>query len=358
MTVTDSCALSVYRTIAALDEKHAVCLVQHEYSKKIYVKKELTVYSRPVYDEIRRNPIPNMPRIYELAEADGVLTVIEEYIAGDTLQYLLDNYGPMEQRQVVEQTLQLCRILHGLHHASPPIVHRDIKPGNIILSPDGVIKLLDINAARQYSPDDRQDTRMMGTVGYAAPEQYGFMQSSVQSDIYAVGALMNMLLTGGLPSQRTVPGRLGKIIRKCIEMSPKDRYRSIDELARELEALHRRAAEDGASPQERYAWQKFLPPGIRSLRLPGAGFALIGYALMFWVTLSLEIENGTPYTTWVSRIGATAAAGLIVLFSGNYLNVQSALPLTRSRYKLVQFIGILLYDCLIFLAIMLLISFA
>lgn len=349
MQMTDMCALSVYQTIASLDERHAVDLVQHRCSKKIYVKKQLTSYSRPVYEYIRDNPVPNMPRIYELAEEDGVLTVIEEYISGDTLQYRLDNHGPMAEPEVVGLALQLCRILHRLHHASPPIVHRDIKPGNIILSPDGVVKLLDINAARQYSPAGGQDTRMMGTVGYAAPEQYGFMQSSVQSDIYAVGALMNMLRTGQLPSQQAAAGRLGNIIHKCVEMSPKDRYASIDELTAALEKLDRCAAPTGPE-WGRYFWQEFLPPGFRSLQMPQMGFALMGYALLFWVTLSLEVKDASSAANQINRIGATAAAALVVLFSGNYLGVQNCMPLTKNKNGLVRFIGILLYDCLIFLA--------
>ena len=358
MQIADADILSVYHTIASLDSQHAVFLVQHIYSKKIYVMKKLSAYSRPVYDYIKQNPVLNMPRIYELVETDGILTVIEEYISGDTLQYILDNHGPLPEQDVIDITLQLCTILHQLHSASPAIIHRDIKPGNMILSPDGVIKLLDINAARQYSPAGNQDTRMMGTVGYAAPEQYGFMQSSVQSDIYAVGALMNMLLTGQLPSKQLAGGRLSRIIEQCVEMSPKDRYASIDELAYAVSRNQDPQDKPVSQPPYRRPWQKYLPPGIQSLKMPNAAFSLLGYIFLLWITLSLEVKDASAASITINRIGASAAAILIIFLSGNYLDIQKHLPITKSKNKFLQFLGILLYDTLILFVVILLIGIA
>ena len=358
MQTTDACVLSVYRTIASLDSQHSVFLVQHVYSNKIYVKKELSVYSRQVYDYIKQNPIPNMPRIFELVENNGMLIVIEEYISGDTLQYTLDNHGPLSEQEVIDITLQLCGILRHLHHASPVIVHRDIKPSNIIISPDGIVKLLDINAAKQYSPQNNQDTRMMGTVGYAAPEQYGFMQSSIQSDIYSVGVLMNVLLTGQLPSAQRSAGHLGSIIQKCLEMAPKDRYASIDELARAVSNRNPVESPAISQPQYRRSWQKYLPPGIRSLQMPNTGFALLGYLFVFWITLSLEVQDGSVRSVIINRIGASVAALLIILLSGNYLDIQKLLPLTKSNNKFLQFIGIVLFDFLILFVVILLVGIA
>lgn len=354
MQTADACVLASYRKVAQIAPGHDVYLVQQIYSGKFYVMKELQVYSRAVFDYVRANPIANMPAIVELVEDGGRLTVIEEYMAGDTLQYMLDNTGTLDEDTVIRIALQLCAILRQLHDASPAIIHRDIKPANIILSQDGVVKLLDINAARQYLPEQSKDTRMFGTVGYAAPEQYGFMQSSIQTDIYSLGVLMNVLLTGQLPGQTIAGGRLHPIIARCVQMSPKDRYSSVAELQSALVFLMTGNA--AAKPRDtlRYPWQKFLPPGIRSLRIPDAVFAACGYAFVYWLTLSLRVENGSAYQTAVNRIIATTLVTLWIFFSGNYLGVQRFLPLTRSRNKLAQLIGILIYDFLIMVLVLLL----
>ena len=129
-----------------------------------------------------------------------------------------------------------CRILAQLHRAEPPIIHRDIKPGNIILTEDGTVKLLDMNAARQLSEGKEADTRLLGTAGYAAPEQYGFAQSDARTDIYAAGVLMNVLRTGCLPQEKLAGGSLRRIVRKCTHIDPNRRYASAGELLAALGA--------------------------------------------------------------------------------------------------------------------------
>lgn len=356
MQNVDACVLAAYRKVARISPNHEVYLVQQIYSGKFYVMKELKVYSRAVYDYVRAHPVTNMPGIVELVEDGGCLTVIEEYMAGDTLQYMLDNSGTLGEDAVIRIALQLCGILEQLHNARPAIVHRDIKPANIIISQDGVVKLLDINAARQYIPEQSRDTRMLGTVGYAAPEQYGFMQSTIQTDIYSLGALMNMLLVGHLPGEWMAVGKLRPVIARCVQMSPRDRYGSVAELRAELRSL---LPEERPAMQEnegawRSSWQKYLPPGIRSLRIPDAFFAALGYAFIYWMTMSLEVKDGTAYQTAVNRIIATLLVTAWIFFSGNYLGVQQHLPLTRSRSKPVQLLGILLYDFLIFAIVLVL----
>ena len=198
----------------------------------------------------------------------------------------------------------------------------------------------------------------MGTVGYAAPEQYGFMQSSVQSDIYAVGALMNMLLTGQLPSKQLAGGRLSRIIEQCVEMSPKDRYASIDELAYAVSRNQDPQDKPVSQPPYRRPWQKYLPPGIQSLKMPNAAFSLLGYIFLLWITLSLEVKDASAASITINRIGASAAAILIIFLSGNYLDIQKHLPITKSKNKFLQFLGILLYDTLILFVVILLIGVA
>ncbi|MCR4746258.1 MAG: protein kinase, partial [Lachnospiraceae bacterium] len=186
-------AVSYYKEIGVLDEEHKVFIVQHIESSHIYVKKVLDVYNESVFIKLRDKPVPGIPKIFDVVNMDGQLIIIEEYISGDTLEQRLAN-GALPAYEALSVTLSLCDIVEKLHSFNPPIIHRDIKPSNIILTSDGRVQLIDLNAAKTCTDDKDRDTRLLGTVGYAAPEQYGFGTSNVQTDIYAIGMLLNTML--------------------------------------------------------------------------------------------------------------------------------------------------------------------
>ena len=161
---------------------------------------------------------------------DGHVAVLEEYIQGDTLAFLLraDVLTPRQARNV---TAQLCAALWTLH--SMGVVHRDVKPENVVMRGSEAV-LIDFNASRIFKPDTEGDTQVLGTTGYAAPEQYGISQSDFRADIYSLGVLLNVMLTGKHPSKCMAPGRLGRVVQKCTMTSPEKRYKSALQL---LEAL-------------------------------------------------------------------------------------------------------------------------
>ncbi|MBR0160304.1 MAG: serine/threonine protein kinase [Oscillospiraceae bacterium] len=236
MTEADQYALSCYRELAILNEAHRVWLVQHITSKILFVKKILTVYNAEVYRLLQAHPVAGIPEIFEVIEDAGELTVIEEYIQGRTLQDILNEGGLFTAAEAAGIVRQLCGILQELHSFSPAIIHRDIKPSNIILTPDGSIRLLDLNAAKQVSHERSEDTVLMGTIGYAAPEQYGFGASDVRADLYSCGVLLNELITGSMPNEKLADGSVGEIIRRCTRMDPADRYSSAGQLLHDLSA--------------------------------------------------------------------------------------------------------------------------
>ena len=171
-----------------------------------------------------------LPLVYEAAEQDGENIVIEEFVQGDTLDFLLKEalFSPQETKQTIKQLCQGLWVLHSM-----AAVHRDIKPENVILRGNDAV-LIDFDAARLHKPQAEADTQILGTTGFAAPEQYGLGQSDTRTDIYSLGVLMNVMLTGQHPSKKLAEGRLGRIIQRCTQINPAKRYKNVLHL---MEAL-------------------------------------------------------------------------------------------------------------------------
>ena len=191
-------------------------------------------YPEPVqiYADLVNVECPYLPRVFESAiDTDGhQMIVLEEFIPGDSLSLLLER-GPISGSQTRKIAIQLCNALYVLH--SLGWIHRDIKPDNILIYGNRTV-LTDFNAARSPSVDKEQDTRILGTVGYAPPEQYGISETDNRADIYAMGVLINEMITGEHPSQKLAGGRWGSIVSHCTMINPDKRYASVKRL---LEAL-------------------------------------------------------------------------------------------------------------------------
>ena len=230
-------SLSMYRDEAFLDEDKDIILVRDIENGKLFVKKLLTVYDKSIYAYLMEHPVLHMPRIIGIHESSNCLIVIEEYIEGTTLSEMLEE-AVIPEHQAIDITKSICEVLLQLHTSETPIIHRDIKPSNVILSPDGQVYLLDMNVAKWYDPEKIDDTRHMGTQYYAAPEQmgYGMKASSPKADVYALGMLLNVMITGEFPKVRKAPGEIWDIIEKCISMDEEKRF-TVEELISELDKL-------------------------------------------------------------------------------------------------------------------------
>ena len=346
MNLNEQCAYSYYVPVAPISEEHSVWLVQHAQTGKFYVRKTIQYYFNvAVFRYLKAHPVPDMPRILEVFEDENTLHIIEEYISGDTLEDLLKTHGTFSEEVVTDWIRQLCRILSNLHHCSPPVIHRDIKPSNIILGCDGRIKLLDLSAARQDCDRKSQDTVIMGTAGYAAPEQYGFSSSSEVTDIYSVGILMNKLLTGKLLSEQVYSGSLSGIIEKCTQLEPAKRYKNVEELDRDLSGYI--PAENQSHKKEKSKWH-YLPPGFRSGNIVLMFLAFLGYFCILSITLTMKTNSEVPRVVWANRITASVIFLAITFLTGNYQDCQSFLPLARSSNPVIRIIGIVLWDTVIF----------
>ena len=346
MTASDVSALSCYREIGEIDAGHGVTLVQHTISGNVYVKKILTVYNRDVYEYLRDRHVRGTPEVLEVVETEGQLTVIEEYISGLTLREILDHGNVFPEEEAVAMIEQLCRILQELHMARPPILHRDIKPSNIIRTSDGRICLLDMNAARRMSPGKTQDTQLIGTVGYAAPEQYGFGTSNIQTDIYSTGVLLCELVTGHLPKDGIPHGKIGRIINKCTRIDPADRYPDAAGLLSALAATHSRPGLDLSMTAGNSSGFRYMIPGFRSgspLHYLIGGFAYLALLVLSLTYTAEGIPSHGP-VLWAERIIYLVCGFGILLFTGNYLDVWRTLGLTRIRSTFLRLAAVLAID--------------
>ena len=336
MKLENEYLLSFYQELASVSHKENIKLVKHTVTGKLFVKKVLSVYDRAVFDFIRMNHPAGVPAIVELVEDDGVLIVIEEYIAGERLSEMP---LPLGEAMVASIVLQLCEILKPFHGHVPPIVHRDIKPENLIISGDGFLKLLDFNAAK-FVTEAKRDTILIGTAGYAAPEQYGFSASTPATDIYAIGVLLTELLTGGKDAS-ILPGRWGEVARKCTEMNPEDRFHSVDVLESWIPSGDKQRFIEDTS---------WIPPGFRTKTPWKIIVAVLGYIGMIDIALTLQVKNVSAGVLWLNRICFGAAEFSVLFLVMNYRGIQGKLPLTKNENKWIHYIGIILWSVVAVLA--------
>ncbi len=198
---------------------------------------------------------PNLPNVYDYFEENGRFYLVMDYIPGETLADRLSRSPKgLPPEEVVAWGIQLCDVLDYLHNQNPPVIFRDMKPANVMITPEGTIKLIDFGVARLFDPGKRTDTLKMGTAGYAPPEQYaGQGQTTPRSDIYALGVTLHELLTGDDPTTHpftfTPPHRLNPAVSpslsatvmRAVSLDPADRFPSAKAFRDALEkSTHRR----------------------------------------------------------------------------------------------------------------------
>lgn len=235
-------------------------IVMDPETEKLYYRKSLSVFSVPVYRFLKNHDHPAIPRIKTFWQEEGKLVVIEDLIQGRTLEELLDKQNDKlyEQQGISDAEtgshkgtnenisniidngkgdvlsfeekkrilLEICDGLIFLHEAQPPIIHRDIKATNIMVTDEGHVMIIDYDAAKQFVPGSEKDTVLIGTQGIAAPEQYGFAQSDQRTDIYAFGKLVERVLPESEQAMR--------IAGKATRFSPSARYKSVREMKADL----------------------------------------------------------------------------------------------------------------------------
>ncbi|MBQ3403963.1 MAG: serine/threonine protein kinase [Oscillospiraceae bacterium] len=231
--------LAEYTPMECLSDRNGICtlLVQDRSGESFIAKccdKALwsVVSGGGILNGLEHSGLPKQIASYE---NDNMTVTVREYIDGVPLsRYAAENR--LSQQEAVGICVQLCDILACLHHRERAIIHRDIKPQNVIIRPDGSAALIDFDIARVYRSGGDTDTTFFGTPDYAPPEQYGFSQTDTRTDIYSLGILLRWLLTGSTKedSRIRIYSPLAKIIGKCTSFAPKDRFSDVSQVKRAL----------------------------------------------------------------------------------------------------------------------------
>ena len=335
MTIEEEARLSCYQTIHVLDETHQVYLVQHAETRQLFVKKILTQYDVEVFRLLKANHIPSTPYIFELFLEGDTLILIEEYINGRPLSEILQEKGSLSEDEAVSLVRRVCVPLQHMHACMPPIIHRDIKPSNIMINAAGDPILLDMDAAKRVK-EEPEDTKLIGTVGYAAPEQYGFGASDQRTDVYALGVLLNVCLTGHLPKEQLAEGRLGQVIQKATQMDPSDRYATVQSFLISL------LGQEPTKAVWKIDYNKL--PGLRSEAPVQRITAIFAYISLFLLCFSIKIEGASVGVIWLNRVVCFLFFFSMILLSGNYRNVLERLGVKKIRSKWLQMLLIIVLD--------------
>jgi serine/threonine-protein kinase len=285
---------------------------------------------------------PNLPRVTDHFEQEGKAYLVMEYVPGETLLSFLMREGlPQPQARVFEWTRQLCEALEYLHSQIPPIIFRDLKPANIMLTPNGQVKLIDFGIARLFKPGQARDTQAFGTIGYSSPEQYGKGQTDARSDVYALGVLLHQLLTGYDPTNSpfrlppagqvnpNLPQQLSDTLSAATDSDPNRRFPSIAAFREALLGMNGQAHSQIGS-------QSFSPPQAANMsyaRPNSEPFVQAG-SQPFAASGAADTTMIANIGRWIgiASVGLMGLAALLVLIAGAQTGSDS--PLAGLGYLL------------------------
>ena len=301
-----------------------------------FVRKRLAPGLGDVYEKVLEaqragRRLPHLPRIVECSRQDGRIVVVMEHVAGETLAEVVASSADRLAlaRRVFPDLCEAVAELHGLF--SPPVIHRDLKPGNVMVSRDAVV-LIDLGIARSYKEGAERDTTHFGTRAYAPPEQFGFGQTSVTSDVYALGMLLFFCLTGRDPAASDrergfahgdVPEALRAVIARATDLDPAKRFPSAAAFERAfLDALPATSAEKSV-PSEPPTFERpalTVRLGAWLARVPkGIGVAwdiVVSFMLLVFIAgcVMAIVEPSVENASWPTWYLVYSYVGLMMPF--------------------------------------------
>ena len=316
--VLEDCGGTLEKILSHKNDRAVLQMRMDDGSRRI-----LRICSReiPAYRMLTGHTCPFLPKVYSTRMVSGLFTAEEEFADGVSLQEMIAGGARMNEERVRSISRKICAAASFLHAGG--YIHRDIKPEHVLLTADGGLYLMDLDASMRIAPEKAEDTQLLGTAMYAAPEQFGLSRSDERTDIYALGILMNELLTGKHPAViRYEEGPLKDIISRCIQINPADRYPCMDELEEALKTVPDGMPRAGRTPEHRFpGWKRAaLAAGTLCMMmvalwiLPGESSMPAGQVLqepaMVEGTEYLQLyREGTRETMYHNfRLGAQSAA--------------------------------------------------
>lgn len=316
-----------HKEIYRYDNKRS--LVMNEATGEICMQKTLTHYDESVYSYLSSNREKHIPAVYSYAKDDnGNLIVIEEFVQGDSFDAIINDRS-MNDNDKLRFFLDLLEGLSFLHSAPQPIIHRDLKPSNIMVSNMGEIKILDYDAAKTYKPDSNDDTTHLGTVGVAAPEQYGFMQSDPRSDVYAVGKMLKTAFPNN--------SKIQVIADKATSFDPNNRYSNASELSDALSGK--------ISPKMKLK-PLFPPPGFRTRKWWKIVLAAAFYPFALYIILGLTLSNGPLLEEILDKIFLALFVFIAIDICNSWTGIFDILPFTKHKNFFVRYPAKLIFVAL------------
>lgn len=340
-----------YTVIMHLGRHSNVALLRDTSSGFLVVRRIVNAKQAEVYQTLRSLMDPHIPLIHSISEVEnGQYEILEEYIQGRTLGEILEDQVCLQEPTAAAYVIQLCDVLEKIHKAG--LIHRDIKPSNILITPDERLYLIDFDIARTRKEGRDADTEILGTQGFAAPEQFGFHQTDVQADIYSTGILLNILLTGKMPNEEIPQGTIGYVIRQCIQMDTRKRYKSAKVLRKVLRPY---------LPKDHPHRCKILRqiPGFRTFKLWKMIIATIFYGyfmLSLVLSIILLIIFNMPQDI-ILMFGSLAIYLLLFLYMFDVFEIRRRIPwLEKSRGRWFYSIKCILLGIVGWTGLMLLLS--
>ena len=338
MSPQDKCVLSFYRELEPIGASGKVVLVRHIETGQVCVRKRLSAYAAPLYHYLRDAKPAGVPTVYECLDDGDFVIVIEEYISGVTLRNYLSDQGPLPESDAKRIIATLCDTLNRLHSAEKPVICRDLKPENVIVSSALIPTVIDFDSAKFVSVAGK-DTVLLGTPGYAAPEQFGFAASDARTDIYALGVIYNELLTGKLPNEQLAAGEAGALISRCISMNPDDRPKDVLEVKKALGVkvtvsndVKRQTKTTSEPVKKKKTHPRFLP-GFRTGNVIHMIVAVLGYAA--GIAMMIAYFNGASKG---HTLATNITLGILwidlflwtVFYAFDYLGLRNRTPVVKN----------------------------
>lgn len=322
-----------FREIGQINKNTVV--VYNDYLQRQMILKILPRQNLPVLKDIMKIKHPNLMEIYDVMD-DGInCNCLCEFVFGNNLDKIVYNKMGVDPKIAEKWMVQLCNGVETLHQKN--IIHRDITPNNVMIDYEGNIKLIDFNISRERKQSASRDTTVMGTAGYASPEQFGFTQTGFGADIYAMGVLLNFMLTGKMPNEKLCSGKYASIVKKATQIKEEDRYSNVYQMELALQ---------GNGNEKLSFADKFLLnlPGFRSNKTSHKVIAIIGYVLYFillYCAIDVTFING-DVESLINGFVAWSLVPYICFFDVGNVSRFLGKGTQQSKKTLLKIIGVAL----------------